>query len=152
MIEHGMAVNTIRDINSRYQVTIHDRCLAVSAFSFDLSVYDLFGILSVGGTVIFPTMTERRDPAQWLQLIQQHQITLWNSVPALFDMLTTWATDTRQTAIAQLQTLRLVMLSGDWIPVQLPTRWWQLNPHTEIHSLGERRRFHLVNLLSDSRN
>jgi nonribosomal peptide synthetase DhbF len=136
MIEHGMAVNTIRDINSRYQVTAHDRCLAVSAFSFDLSVYDLFGILAVGGIVVFPTTEQRRDPTQWLKLIAQHRITLWNSVPALFDMLTTWAAATGQAAIAQLLSLRLVMLSGDWIPVHLPTRWWQLNPLTEIHSLG----------------
>ena len=32
---------------------------------------------------------QRRDPHAWCELIQRHQVTLWNSVPALFDMLLT---------------------------------------------------------------
>ena len=47
MKAHGIPV---QDINEKYHVTSADRALAVSAMDFDLSVYDVFGILGAGGT------------------------------------------------------------------------------------------------------
>ncbi|MEM7594211.1 MAG: amino acid adenylation domain-containing protein, partial [Cyanobacteria bacterium P01_A01_bin.83] len=82
-IDHRGAVNTIVDINQRFKVTAQDSILALSALNFDLSVYDIFGILAVGGTIVIPTMDALKDPASWLDLIVTHKITLWNSVPAL---------------------------------------------------------------------
>ncbi len=59
---------------------------------------------------------QRRDPHAWCELIQRHQVTLWNSVPALFDMLLTWC---EGFADATPENLRAVMLSGDWIGLDL---------------------------------
>ena len=53
-IEHRGAVNTILDINHRFDIGPGDRVLALSALSFDLSVYDLFGVFAAGGTVVMP--------------------------------------------------------------------------------------------------
>lgn len=44
-IAHASAWNTIQDINKKYQVSEQDIGLAVSAIDFDLSLYDIFGIL-----------------------------------------------------------------------------------------------------------
>lgn len=60
---------------------------------------------------------QRRDPHAWCELIQRHQVTLWNSVPALFDMLLTRC---EGFADATPENLRAVMLSGDWIGLDLP--------------------------------
>ena len=46
MITHAAALNTIVDINERFDVRPGDRVLALSSLSFDLSVYDIFGILA----------------------------------------------------------------------------------------------------------
>ena len=54
MIDHRGAVNTILDINRRFKVAAADRVLALSALSFDLSVYDIFGTLAAGGTIMIP--------------------------------------------------------------------------------------------------
>ena len=54
MIEHAAVVNTINDINERFQVGPHDRVLALSSYGFDLSVYDMFGLWAVGGRVVIP--------------------------------------------------------------------------------------------------
>ena len=54
MIDHRGAVNTILDINGRFSVAAADRVLALSSLSFDLSVYDIFGTLAAGGTIIIP--------------------------------------------------------------------------------------------------
>jgi amino acid adenylation domain-containing protein len=130
MIDHQGAVNTILDINDRFAVTGRDRVFAVSSLSFDLSVYDIFGTLAAGATLVMPAADRSKDPLHWLQLAQEQQITVWNSVPALMQLLLD--------ALNQqlLPMLRLVLLSGDWIPLALPDRLRQMSPTAEVISLG----------------
>ncbi|HET8640636.1 MAG TPA: AMP-binding protein, partial [Pseudonocardiaceae bacterium] len=45
MISHRGAVNTVLDINDRFEVTAGDRVLGLANLGFDLSVYDIFGVL-----------------------------------------------------------------------------------------------------------
>jgi amino acid adenylation domain-containing protein len=132
MIDHRGAVNTILDINKRFSIGSGDRVLALSSLSFDLSVYDIFGTLAAGGTIIIPEATSSKDPAHWLKLIQQYQVTVWNSVPALMQMLIEYANN--QADI--LQSLRLVLLSGDWLPLSLPTQIQSVCENVQIVSLG----------------
>ncbi|MCD6132727.1 MAG: AMP-binding protein, partial [Deltaproteobacteria bacterium] len=91
MIDHRGAVNTILDINRRFGVGPEDKVLALSRLSFDLSVYDIFGTLAAGGTVVLPEESGRRDPAHWLDLMNENHITIWNSVPAMMQMLVEYA-------------------------------------------------------------
>ena len=90
-IAHNSAVNTINDLNERYEVNANDSVIMVSAIDFDLSVYDIFGILSAGGTIITLDDNNFKDPELWLKLIEKYEVTMWNSVPILFDMLVTMA-------------------------------------------------------------
>ena len=131
MLNHRGPVNTVRDVNQRFNIRASDRVLALSSLGFDLSVYDLFGMLAVGGTIIQPTLSQSRDPQQWFRLIQEHKISVWNTVPALMDMLLIYAE-----ASTQYPSLHLVMLSGDWIPVSLPDRIRAAAPHAQVVSLG----------------
>lgn len=133
MINHIGAVNTLLDVNRRFDVGVGDRILAVSSLGFDLSVYDIFGTLAAGGTIVMPDARVIRDPAHWVELIRRHNVTVWNSAPALMEMLVTHALST---ATSLGDSLRLVLLSGDWIPVTLPDRIRQVAPQAEIVSLG----------------
>ncbi|MCX4984424.1 non-ribosomal peptide synthetase/type I polyketide synthase [Streptomyces sp. NBC_00572] len=132
MIEHGAALNTVVDVNERYGVTAADRALGLSAMHFDLSVYDVFGLLSVGGALVLPEPSAHREPARWAELVTEHGVTIWNSVPALMEMFTEHALANRLTGLP----LRLVMMSGDWIPVTLPGRIRLLLPDAGLWSLG----------------
>ncbi|MEU7046987.1 non-ribosomal peptide synthetase/type I polyketide synthase [Streptomyces eurythermus] len=131
MIEHTGAVNTIQDINDRFGVTARDRVLALSALHFDLSVYDVFGLLAAGGAVVLPDASAQREPAAWLELANRHRVTIWNSVPALMDMFVAHAR-----ALGGPPSLRVVMMSGDWIPVTLPGAIASLLPDARVFSLG----------------
>src|SRR5262249_29734341 len=132
MIDHRGAVNTVLDINDRFGIGPDDRLLALSALHFDLSVYDIFGLLAAGGTVVIPESGADRDPARWLELIQQERVTVWNTVPALMEMLVEHL-EGRETL---LDSLRLVLLSGDWVPVNLPDRIRRIAPNARVISLG----------------
>ena len=138
MISHQGAVNTILDINQRFGITEQDSVLALSSLSFDLSVYDIFGTLAAGATIVIPDADLTKDPAHWANLIHQHQVTIWNSVPALMQLLVEHLESVEQKA----DSLRLVLMSGDWIPLNLPERIWnrfnnkENTENIEIISLG----------------
>ncbi len=134
MIDHRGAVNTILDINQRFGVTDKDSVLALSALNFDLSVYDIFGILAAGGTIVLPNAGHTKDPAHWAALMAQHQVTVWNSVPALMQMLVEYCAVGQQKE--QPLALRLIMLSGDWIPLSLPNKIQALFKDVQLISLG----------------
>jgi amino acid adenylation domain-containing protein len=133
MMSHQATLNTIVDINERFNVTGRERVLAVSSLSFDLSVYDIFGTLTAGGAMVLPSAEAAKDPAHWADLMQQHGVTLWNSVPALLQLLTDYLADH---PAARPSSLRLAMLSGDWIPLPLPDEIRAIWPRCQVVSLG----------------
>ncbi|UBF27777.1 amino acid adenylation domain-containing protein [Kovacikia minuta CCNUW1] len=136
LIEHQGAVNTILDINQRFQVGSSDRVLAVCSLNFDLSVYDVFGMLAAGGTIVLPKPAIAPDLSHWSDLMHREQVTLWNSAPPVMQMFAGHLVDHCCPLPASL---RLVMLSGDWIPLTLPDLIRQLKTGTdqvEIVSLG----------------
>ena len=133
MIDHRGAVNTILDINQRFRVGPQDRVLALSRLGFDLSVYDIFGLLAAGGTIVIPDAAARRDPAHWAELMVREQVTIWDSVPALMEMLVEYV----EGRFERLpDSLRVVFMSGDWIPVTLPDRIKALAEGVEVWSGG----------------
>ena len=133
MIDHRGAVNTILDINRRFGVSECDRVLALSSLSFDLSVSDVFGTLAASGAIVLPDASASRDPAHWAQLMLREGVTVWNSVPQLMEMLVQSA---EFGGPQSCDGLRLVMLSGDWIPVGLPNRVKRLAKEARVVSLG----------------
>lgn len=114
---HAAALNTIDAIDALLGVRAQDRLLAVSALDFDLSVYDLFGVLGAGAELVLPTQDDARDAARWIDLIAQHRVTLWNSAPALLEMALAVPA-----AADACRSVRAALLSGDWIALDLPAR------------------------------
>lgn len=131
-LEHRAAMTTVNEINRRYGCSDADVTYAISSLSFDLSVYDIFGLLAVGGAVVVPAHEGRRDPEEWVDAIARYGVTIWNSVPALAEM----AADSALRTSIQLDSLRLIMLSGDWIPLNLIAKLRKIAPRAEIVSLG----------------
>jgi len=130
---HQGALNTCIELNRRYHVGASDRVLALSGLHFDLSVYDIFGLLSAGGALVLVDEHQRRDPSAWCQAVKQHRVTLWNTVPALFDMLLTYCEAFGQ---RMPQALRAVLLSGDWIGLDLPARYRAFRPDGQFVAMG----------------
>jgi pyochelin synthetase len=133
MISHRSVVNTIDDINRRFNVGPQDRILGLANLGFDLSVYDIFGPLGVGGCIVLPDHDRGSDPSHWAALLDKHAVTLWNSVPAQLQMLSDCLAASPHN---DRSTLRVAMLSGDWIPVSLPNQIRHLIPSVELVSLG----------------
>ncbi|MFJ4439336.1 amino acid adenylation domain-containing protein [Streptomyces sp. NPDC088923] len=120
-VSHAAAWNTVADVSRRHGIRARDRVFALSALDFDLAVYDLFGILSAGGSLLLPTEEDRRDPAGWPALVRRFGVTVWNTVPALLGLLLD-ADEHGEGPPGDLLGLRTALASGDWIALDLPAR------------------------------
>lgn len=128
LVSHAAAANTIDDVNKRNRITDADTAIGVAGLDFDLSVYDIFGLLSAGGSLVLIDEAETRDPFRWAELITEHGVTVWNSVPMLLDMLLT--------AAPKLPGMRRWLISGDKLPADLPPRALQAAPGSELAAMG----------------
>lgn len=133
MINHSGAVNTIADINERFDIGFSDKAFGVSSLSFDLSVYDIFGMFAAGGSLVIPDGENAKNPSHWLDLVNKEGVTLWNSVPTIFEMLLDYA-QTRGKEITE--SLRTILLSGDWVSPRLPGRVKHSLRDVNLISLG----------------
>ncbi|MEU5692037.1 salicylate synthase [Actinosynnema sp. NPDC020468] len=127
-VPHRAAMATIDDLVERFGLGPADRTLALSALDFDLSVFDLFAPLSVGGAVV-TVRQDRRDAASWAELVATRGVTVLNCVPALLDMLLA-------SGVPLGSSLRVVLLGGDRVGVDLPGRLARAVPGCRFVGLG----------------
>ena len=132
MLDHRGPLNTILDINRRFGIGPDDVVFGLSSLCFDLSVYDVFGAAAAGATLLLPDEAGAADPGAWLEAVRTHGVTVWNSVPQLAQLLV----EAAASAGVRLPSLRVVLLSGDWIPVGLPGPLREVAPGARVISLG----------------
>ncbi|WP_445362255.1 amino acid adenylation domain-containing protein [Microbulbifer sp. ANSA003] len=134
MLKHCAVQNTLNDMVARFGLSDSDTVLGLSSIAFDLSVFDVFASLQHGMTLVLPQAGQRRNPEYWGDLVQRHRVTVWNSVPAIFQL---WV-DYEKSAdnVASYPGLRRAFLSGDWLPLHLAADAESIAGNVEVHSLG----------------
>lgn len=131
-INHAAAINTIDDLIERFKINQLDKLFCVSSTNFDLSVFDIFAALSVGATIVLTDEEDIPDPQKWIALNNQYRPTIWNSVPALFELYV----ESLGLETEPLNSLRLVMLSGDWLSKKFSDKFARTYSGIELVSLG----------------
>ncbi|MFF4806486.1 amino acid adenylation domain-containing protein [Streptomyces sp. NPDC001351] len=132
-VRHRSVVNLIDWFNRRNGVGPDDVVLQMAAFSFDLSVYDVFGVPAGGGSVLLLPGDELADPYAVCDALLEHGVTLWNSAPAAFTLALMFA---REIEGGDRGRLRRVFLSGDWVPVDTLATLKGEFPHAVLVALG----------------
>ncbi|PKF81665.1 peptide synthetase [Vibrio sp. vnigr-6D03] len=101
--------NVIGETCKAWEITSDDVLMCVTPFHHDLSVFDIYAAFSTGATIVLPAAGEEKDAIRWNQLVEQHGITIWQSVPALMEMLLSCMQGEK------LKSLRLVCQGGDYV-------------------------------------
>lgn len=132
LLNHEGRVNNFNDFNSRFSITDKDKVLAVSSIGFDMSAYDILGTLIAGSSVVLPDLLLEKQPFHWMDLIEKYNVTIWHSVPVLLEILCKCCCHRGK----KLNSIRVVLLGGDWIPVSLPDKFREINQQAVLISLG----------------
>jgi amino acid adenylation domain-containing protein len=128
VVQHRPVANLIHWIDLRSS----DRVLFMTSLCFDLSVWDIFGVLAAGACVHVASEEDLQDAERLMRILLEEPITIWDSAPAALVRLAPLF----PSEPAAHSRLRRVMLSGDWIPVTLPDRVRAAFPHAEVMALG----------------
>ncbi|PZU43654.1 MAG: non-ribosomal peptide synthetase, partial [Sphingomonas sp.] len=131
-VRHRAVANLVDWVNRSFEVGPADRLLFTTSICFDLSVYDILGMLSAGGCIRVASKNEIADPERLLSILAEEPITFWDSAPAVFAQLAPLL-DARPPVGGAL---RLAFFSGDWIPLALPDVVRRSFPKCRVISLG----------------
>lgn len=134
IVKHRPVINLISWVNRFVGVNAGDRLFFVTSMCFDLSVYDIFGILAAGGCVDIVPGCKMKDPEELARYLSNRPVTFWDSAPAAFGYLAPFL-KADERSVAQ-SSLRTVFLSGDWIPLGMPDRIRDLFPSARVIALG----------------
>lgn len=129
-VPHAAAASTVDAICARFDIDEHDRLLAVSALEFDLSVFDIFAALSVGGSLVWLAPGLERDARALSDRIATTGVTVLNCAPGLVEMLSATADP------EQIRSLRLVLTGGDKVSMSLAQRMRRTVPGLRFVGLG----------------
>ncbi|WXL25989.1 amino acid adenylation domain-containing protein [Ectopseudomonas mendocina] len=130
VLNNRATANVIGSTLSNWGVTADDVFISVTPLHHDMSVFDVFGSLSAGATLVLPGVGEEKDAVRWNQLVTEHGVTLWCSVPAILEMLLACRSGN------SLSSLRLIAQGGDYIKPAVISELRQLLPRARLISLG----------------
>lgn len=134
-ISNTALVNMLQWATETFSVGPADRLLQVTSFCFDLSIYDIFGLLSAGGSIRLASEEELAEPARLADILISEPITFWNSAPPLFAWVLPFLTASDAPGPGR-ESMRLMFLAGDWIALSVPDEIRTVFPNVQIVNYG----------------
>jgi len=105
-----------------------DRVSQFNNLAFDVSVFDVFGALCRGATLV--PMTGKFDRLMPARAIAREKITVWTSVPSAIDLMITAGQLTQE----NLRTVRLFTLAGEALLRPLLEKLFDACPHATVQN------------------
>ncbi len=91
------------------------------SISFDFSVWELWGALLYGGTLVIPDYATTRTPDQFARLCVQEGVTILNQTPSAFGLFSQAVVSAK----LALPSLRLVIFGGEMLREETLLPWWE---------------------------
>lgn len=130
VLNNRATANVMQETIAFWNIQYSDIHLAATPFHHDMAIFDIMAPLSVGGTLVVPTLEEAKSAVAWSSLIEKYQVTIWCTVPAMADMLLTAA------EASQLQSIKLINQGGDYVKPSVIQKFREILPNTRLISIG----------------
>ncbi|MCU0288682.1 MAG: amino acid adenylation domain-containing protein, partial [Acidobacteria bacterium] len=128
MIEHYNVVRLL--FNNRFQFDFNDRDVwsLFHSYSFDFSVWEIYGALLYGGQLIIISRENTINPPQFLKTIKKFQVTILNQTPSAFYNLINEELSKENKDLK----LRYVIFGGDALRPSKLKEWHERYPLTRL--------------------
>ncbi|MGM0701579.1 MAG: amino acid adenylation domain-containing protein [Pseudomonadota bacterium] len=130
VLSNRATANVIGCTQAAWRIGAEDVFLSATPLHHDMSVFDVFGSLSAGATLVLPTSEEEKDAIHWNRLVREHGVSVWCSVPTILEMLLACHRND------SLRSLRLIAQGGDYIKPATIAALRRLLPNVRLFSLG----------------
>jgi amino acid adenylation domain-containing protein len=93
------------------------------SYAFDFSVWEIWGALLYGGCVVVVPKSISRSPAEFLQLLEEHGVTVLSQTPSAFYQL--MQADEELPGIRNRLNLRTVVFGGEALDLRRLRAWYE---------------------------
>ncbi|MFV8133049.1 amino acid adenylation domain-containing protein [Streptomyces syringium] len=129
VVSHRAICNRLLWMQDAYGLRTGERVLQKTPYTFDVSVWELFWPLMTGATLVLARPGGQRDPAYLAATVRAEHITTVHFVPS---MLSVFLEDP---AAADCTGLTRVVCSGEALPYDVQSRFFERLPGVELHNL-----------------
>ncbi|MFG2082101.1 amino acid adenylation domain-containing protein [Micromonospora tulbaghiae] len=133
-VAHRAVLNLLNWAYRTFAFDERDLGLSVTSLGFDLSVFDILGLLGRGAGLYVADDAQQKDPELLLDVLLDEPVTFWNSAPTTLHQLAPLLP--ARVGDPGATDLRLVFLSGDYTPLTLPDQVRDVFPNAHLVSLG----------------
>ncbi|WP_189317986.1 amino acid adenylation domain-containing protein, partial [Streptomyces brasiliensis] len=127
-VSHRSIVNRLVWMRDHFGLGAGDRVLQKTPVVFDVSVWELLGTLVWGATLVVARPGGHRDPGYVAELVREENVSVLHFVPSMLDAFL--VSDS-----GGLPGVRLVVCSGEALPLQTQVRFFEAFAGAELHNL-----------------
>ena len=115
-ISHKAISERVWTFNSTHNLNMNDVWLQRSSHAFDLSIWEMFGSMSVSGTLVIANKNERMNPYALIQLIEDYSVSIAIFIPITLDLLCRYLKNHNERIP---KTLKLLVSTGAILTLEL---------------------------------
>ena len=124
LVTHHNVLRLFESTQQWFQFNQNDVWSLFHSFAFDFSVWELWGGLLYGGTVVVVSYLTARDPSAFYNLLEREEVTVLSQTPSAFRQLM-WA---EEKAPSKYNGLRYVVFGGEALELQSLRPWFNRHP------------------------
>jgi amino acid adenylation domain-containing protein len=125
-VNHKNVVRLLHNQAFPFKFSSNDVWMLFHYYGFDFSVWEMYGALLYGGTLVVPTREQTRDPEALNDLMRTNKVTVLNQVPSSFYALSGFLD--RETC----SRLRYVIFGGEALDESRIASWVSVNSHVDV--------------------
>jgi amino acid adenylation domain-containing protein len=130
LIPHEAILNRLLWGQDVYPLTREDRVLQKASFSFDFSVWEIFGTLLAGAQLVLARPGGQQDSGYLVKLIAERRVTVAHFPPAMLQVFL------EEAGLDACDSLRLVFSGGESLSVEVQERFFKRLPSELINQYG----------------
>jgi tyrocidine synthetase-3 len=131
-LTHKNLINLINTTKNKFGFNKNDVWSMAHSFCFDFSVWEIFGSLLTGGTLVIPEREVAKNIVKFVEFVEKHEVTILNQTPQSFYSFSDIVSENKMLSLK----IRKVIFGGDKLDFSKLKDWIDLYPLTNTQLIN----------------